>query len=256
MAGCGGGGLRFGRRTLGPRQVGLIFGFESHCGGVPRFRFLFGTPAGFARCLFFRRHARQGCGLGDLLGANFFARQIGRAPFGFGPLASQTSNFFFFPGAGSSGDRQLGGGEFTALGIRQGALFGLDSRAQGNLCQSFDMRLLRRGGLRRCFGGRAAESVFRGKIFGLQAPLRSGNVLGRQQLTRLGGGARALVRTGTGQGVRLGGALGVRRIGGSRSAAGGALLALPLDIHQSRQDFAQALAPGCGQEFKRPVAIA
>jgi hypothetical protein len=233
-----------------------MLGFETHGSGVSCLGFLFGAAAGFACRLVFSRYARQGGCFGDLLGANFLVRQIGRASFGFGPLTSQAGEFFFLPGAGRRRDCQFRSGEFAALGVCQGTLFGLDSRTQSDFGQSLDMRLLRGGGLRRCLGGSATECVFRSKIFGLLAPLRGGSVLRGQQLTRFGGGASALFRTGAGQGIRLGGSLCVRRVcSGSRTTCG-AFLALALHIHQPHQGFAQAFAPGSGQNVKLPIVTA
>jgi hypothetical protein len=98
--------------------------------------------------------------------------------------------------------------------------------------------------------------VFRREIFGLQTPLCSSNVLGGQQLARLGGSTSALFGTGASQGIRLGGALGVRRICCSGRTTCSALLSLALRIHQSGQDSAQGHAPGFGQSIRLPIRAA
>jgi hypothetical protein len=98
---CGYSRRCFGCSALGPSDAGFMLGFKAHGYGAPGFSFLFGAPPGFPRRFLFCCDAGQGCGFGGLLGANFLIRQIGGAPFGFGPLARQPGEFFLLPGPGS-----------------------------------------------------------------------------------------------------------------------------------------------------------
>lgn len=240
MTGGGRAGFRLGRHALGPRHACLVLGFESRGGGVSGFGFLRGAALRFPRRLFFRGHARQGGGFRRLLGAQFLVREIGRAPLGLGALAGEPGKLFLLGGPRRRRDCEFGRGELAALGIRQGALFGFDSRAQRDLGHAFGMSLLRR----RCLGGGlrrgAADGMFSCEIVGLLAPLRGRDAFGGQQLPRFGGGAGALFRSGAGQGVGLGGPFGIGRVRGGEIAAGDKFAALTLHLLQSLQQFAQA----------------
>ncbi len=189
----------------------------------------------FPRCLSFRRHGSQGGRFGDLLGAQFLVRKVGGTVLGSGPLARQPDQFFLFLGARSGRGCQFGSGEFTALGIRQGALFRLDSRAQGDFGEAFGMGLLRGDGLRRGLYGRAAARLFGGEIFGLLPALGGGNLRGGEQVARFGGGSGALLRGGAPERRRFRRPLGVGCVCRSEAAADGQIAALPLRLLQSLQ---------------------
>jgi hypothetical protein len=221
------------RHALGPRHARFVFGLKAHRSSLPGFRFLLGTALRFTRRLLFCRHARQSGGFRNLFGTQLFVRQIGRPSLGFGPLTGQAREFFLFVGPGSRCDRQFGSREFAALGIRQRALFSLDSGPQSDFGHAFDMSLLRSRCLGRRFGGSAADRVLRREIFCLLAPLRRGNVLGRQQLPRLGDGTGVLISAGARQRVSLGGPFGVCRVRSGEIAAGDKFPAMPLCVLQS-----------------------
>jgi len=231
---------RVGRATLGSRHAGFMLGVETRGDGTPGFCFLFGTTPGFARRLLFGGNARQGRRFGDLLGTYLLGRQIGGMPFGGNPFPGQTGELLFFLGAGGGGGGQLGGGKLAALCVGQGALLGLDSRAQRKLGQALDMCLLRRRCLCRRFGGGAADRVLRRKLFRLLAPLRGGRTLGGQGAMRFGDRTGAFFRGGAGQSIRFSRALGIGRI---CCGCRGTLQTLPLRLHQSIQELAQAVLP-------------
>lgn len=256
MAGRSIRGFCFSRDAFGARHARLVFGLEARRRRVARFRLLLGTALRFPRRLFFGCHARQGRGFRNLLGAQFFVRQIGRASLGIRPLAGQAGEFFLFVGPCIRRDCKFGSREFSPLGVGQRALFSLDPRAQCDFGQAFDMRLLRCRGLGRRFGGSTTDGMFRGKALGLQPPLRGRCLLGGLRQPQLGGGTGPLFSTSAGKCASLGSPLAVRRVCRGDRITRNALLALPLQIHQSRQNSAQICAPHSGSGFKRPVVAA
>ena len=234
------GGLCLGRHALGPRHARLVLGFEASSGGVPGFSLLFGTTLRFPRRLFFCCHARQRRGFGDLFGTKLLVRQIGRVSFGVGARAGKPRKFFLLAGPCSGCDRKFRCGEFAALGICQRSLFRLDSRAQCDFGQAFDMSLLRRRRLGRGLRGGATNRMIGREFFCLLPPLRRGDLLGRMQLPRFGGGTGAFLGAGASQRVGLGGPFGIGRVRGREIADRDELPALPLHILQFLQQFAQA----------------
>ncbi len=172
MLGSGCGGLGFGDHARGVCTVGFQLRLQPLGCRARRFGFLVGATPRFPRFLVFGRHARQGCGFGGLLGAKLLVCEIGRPSLGFDPLAGQASKLLFLGGPRGGCTCQFGGGKLTALGIRQRALLGVDSRTQSDFGETLDMRLLGCGGLGRRLGGGTAQGLVRGKPVGLQASLR------------------------------------------------------------------------------------
>lgn len=241
------GGLRIGRHALRPRQARLLLGFKARGGGAGGVGFLFGAPMRFPRRLCFRRHAGQGSRFGDLLGARFLVRKVGGTALGSGPLASQPDQLFLFFGAGSGRGCQFGGGGFTAPGVRQGALFRLDPRSQGDFGQTFGMGLLRGRGFGCGLGGGTGARLFGGEIFGLLAPLRCGNLLAGEQVARLGSDTGALLGGRAPKRRGFGRPLGVRGVRGGEIVPDGQLAAQSIRCHQICQDSAQVRLPVPGK---------
>ena len=256
VTGCSGSSLSFSRHALGPCHARLVLGMKASGGGVPGFSFLFGAALRFPCPLFFCSHARQRRSFRNLLGAKLFVGQIGRAPLGFSPFAREAGEFFLLVGPCSGGNCQFRRGEFAALGVRQRALLGVDPCAQRHFGQTFDVRLLRGGGLGGRLGSGSADCMFRGKAFGLQPPLCCGRLLSGLRQPRLGGGTGPLLGAGTRQCIGLGVALGVCCVRGGDRGTRSALLPLPLHIHQFCQGSAQTCAPRFGSGFKLPIATA
>lgn len=228
------------RDAFAPRRSSFMLGFETRGSSSSGFGLLFGPTPGFTRRFVLRRHARQSRGFGDLLGTDLFGCQIGGTSFGLGPLLGQSSKFLSFPGARGGSGRQFGGGKFPALRVGKGTLLGLDSRAQRDLGQPLGMRLLCGGSLRRRLGRGTTDRLLGSELLRLLASLCGGSALDGQHSVRLCDRTGTFFRGGTGQSIRLGRPLRIGRICGSR---GSALQALPLRLHQSIQQFAQAVLP-------------
>ena len=246
MTGRGRGGLGFGRGPFRPCLAGLLLRFEPGGRSMPGLEFLLGTAPRFPRFLPFSGYARQRGSFGRLLGTQPLVRQIRRTPLGVSPFAGQAGELLFLACPGSSSRRQLGSGKFAALGIGERALFRLDFRAQRDFSQTFDMRLLRGGRLGCGLGRGTAQGLLRRKFVCLQTALGRRCLLGSLGLTRFCSGPGAFVRGGTRESLCFGSAFGVGLISGGHTVRG-ELAALPLQIHQSRQDFAQGLLPVPGK---------
>jgi hypothetical protein len=249
MAGCSRSSFGLGRSTFRAGQAGLLFGFEPCSRSPPDLDFLLGTATGFPRLLLLGGDSRKRRGLGGLFGAESVIRQISRTPLRISPFPGQTGEFLFLACSSGSRGSQLGGGKFAALGVGQRALFRLDFRAQRDFGQALDMHLLRRCSLGSSLRSSAAQGLFRSKIVGLQAALCRRSLLGGLELARFGSGPGALVRGGPRQSLGFCRPLGVYLIAGGYAAEGD-LATLPLQIHQSRQDFAHAWLPITGKACK------
>ncbi len=102
------------------------------------------------------------------------------------------------------------------------------------------MGLLRGGGLGGSLRRRAAHGLFRRNLVGLHTSLRRNNLLGCLYLPRFGGCTGTFVRGRSRQRLGFGRPFG-------RHAVRRELATLPLQIHQSRQDFAQSRLPVQGK---------
>lgn len=176
-------GLGLGRSPLGASQAGLVFSFDTGRRGLCRFAFKLGTPPCFACLLLLGRDAGQGRRLGGLLSAEPTARQFRRTPFDFGALAGQTGQLLLPGGTRGGCACKLRGGKLAALGIGQRALLRLDLRAQRDLGEAFDMRLLRGGSLCGSLCSGTPDGLLGGEFVGLQASLRCNYLFGRLQFS-------------------------------------------------------------------------
>ena len=233
-------GLSFGSGSLGSRLSGFLLGFEPGSTRLRCLALLLGAAPRFTRFLPVGGHAGQrGC-FGGLLGAEPVARQVSCAPFGFGAFTHQTGEFLLLGGSGSGGSCQFRGGKLAALGIGQRTLFRLDFRAQCDFGQALDMGLLRGGGLGGGLRRSSPNGLLRRNFVGLHTSLRRNNLFGGLHLPRFGGCPGTFIGGGTRQRLGFGSPFGshaVRRV----------LAALPLQVHQSRQDFAQSRLPVQGK---------
>ncbi len=219
-----------------------MLGFEPGSRGLPRLTLLLGAAPRFACFLLLGCDARQRRSLGGLFGAQSIVREIGRTSFGFCSFPGKTRKILLLGGAGCGRDCQFRGSKLAALGIGQRTLFRLDLRAQRYFGQPFDMRLLRCSGLGGSLGGSTSKCLLRRKFVGLYASLRRNNVFGSLQVARFGGSTGTFVRSGARQRLGFGSSFGIQLVSRSH-AARRELAALPLQIHQSRQDFAQSRLP-------------
>lgn len=177
-----------------------------------------------------------------MLRAEPAVREFRRTPFDFGALAGQPGQLLLPGGTRGGCACKLGGSKLAALGIGKRTLFRLDLRAQRYFGQPFDMRLLRCSGLGGSLGGRTPQCLLRRKFVGLYASLRRNNVFGSLQVARFGGSTGTFVRSGARQRLGFGSSFGIHPVSRGH-AARRELAALSLQIHQSRQDFAQSRLP-------------
>ena len=239
-------GFSFGRIPFCAGQAGLLLGFKPGSRSLPRLALLFGATARFARFLILGRDASQCRSLGGLFGAQSVVCEICGAFFGFCTFPGQTRKVLLLGSTSSGRICQFRGRKLATLGIGQRTLFRLDFRTQRYFGQPFDMRLLRGGGLSGGLSGSAPQSLLRRNLVGLHASLRRNNVFCGLHLARFSGSPSTFVGGGARQGFGFGSSLGIQLVS-SGHAASRDLATLPLQVHQSRQDFAQIRLPVQGK---------